>query len=338
MVIRRILYGAALAAALLLQIFNDHYLAQLLVAILIAAPVLSLVLSIPVILTGRYGLCPLQSDEKKGEQARWTASFRSRVPLPVARARIKIRFLHGADGREEKVTLLAAGFSSGQQWEFRIGAPHCELLEGWIARVWVCDLLCLFSIPLPGGKRERMRIVPVPEPPGRSLPRERGRGDGEEGKRKGTGWGEDYELRGYRPGDPLRTVHWKLSSKREELIVREAEQEQKPVYCLTLDRFGPPEELDRTFARLCGWAELLLGKELPFYVQWAQPENGALRSVFVSDRRAWDDCFTAVLSEPPAAEGVSVLDIPPAQRRTAVATASIHITGKEEAAHEGPEA
>lgn len=33
--------------------------------------------------------------------------------------------------------------------------------------------------------------------------------------------GEVFDLRQYRPGDDIRTIHWKLSSKSDELIVRE---------------------------------------------------------------------------------------------------------------------
>lgn len=335
--IRRIVYVAALIAALMLQIFNDHYLAQLLVAVLATAPVLSLLLSLPAIAAGRYTLYPAQPDGEQGGYGKWTVTFRSRVPLPVARARIKMRFRHGADLQKEKVVLVASEFSGGDQWEFRVDTPHCEILEGKITRVWVSDLLCLVSVPLPGGREERMRIVPEPEPPEPTLLPKQGGGEGEGGRNRNGAYGEEYELRDYRPGDPLRLIHWKLSSKREKLVTREMEREQRSVYCLTLDRFGPPEEQDRTFARLLGWAELLLGKDLSFYVQWVQPVTGELRSMFVSDRRAWEDCFTAVLSEPPAAEGASVLDLPLAQRRTADGAVLIHISGKEEKACEGDE-
>ena len=33
---------------------------------------------------------------------------------------------------------------------------------------------------------------------------------------------EPGDIRPYRPGDPIRRIHWKLSAKRDELLVREA--------------------------------------------------------------------------------------------------------------------
>ena len=37
----------------------------------------------------------------------------------------------------------------------------------------------------------------------------------------GGGMAEDYDLREYRPGDMLNSIHWKLSSKTDKLIIRE---------------------------------------------------------------------------------------------------------------------
>ncbi len=39
--------------------------------------------------------------------------------------------------------------------------------------------------------------------------------------RKGKDVGEVYDLREYQPGDSMRTIHWKMSAKLDELIVKE---------------------------------------------------------------------------------------------------------------------
>ena len=40
--------------------------------------------------------------------------------------------------------------------------------------------------------------------------------------RKGNDLSEIYDIREYVPGDDIRSIHWKLSSKTENLILREA--------------------------------------------------------------------------------------------------------------------
>lgn len=48
------------------------------------------------------------------------------------------------------------------------------------------------------------------------------RGDGLMQNRKGGDPSEMFDIREYAPGDDVRTIHWKLSSKTDELIVRQA--------------------------------------------------------------------------------------------------------------------
>ena len=72
-------------------------------------------------------------------------------------------------------------------------------------------------------------------------------------RRPGTG-SELLELRDYRPGDPPKRIAWKISARKDELIIREFESEV-PLRCtLILDassvtRRGPPGET--ALARFC---------------------------------------------------------------------------------------
>ena len=48
-------------------------------------------------------------------------------------------------------------------------------------------------------------------------------------------FGEDYDLRAFQPGDSPRTIHWKMSAKRDELVAREFLENKRPVPVLTFD-------------------------------------------------------------------------------------------------------
>ena len=48
------------------------------------------------------------------------------------------------------------------------------------------------------------------------------RNDGVMQNRKGSDASEMFDIRDYVPGDDIRTIHWKLSGKTDELIVRQA--------------------------------------------------------------------------------------------------------------------
>uniref|UniRef100_UPI0026078DF8 DUF58 domain-containing protein n=1 Tax=uncultured Flavonifractor sp. TaxID=1193534 RepID=UPI0026078DF8 len=126
--------------------------------------------------------------------------------------------------------------------------------------------------------------------------------------RPGGGPGEDYDLREYRAGDPLRSVHWKLSSKLDELVVRETLEPQQAAIVVTYDHFGPPEALDRTFAQLCALSRWLLEQERPHHIQWAAPLTGVTEDRAVDCENALLACLELAFSTPAPLEGRSILD------------------------------
>lgn len=60
----------------------------------------------------------------------------------------------------------------------------------------------------------------------------------------GGGFSEIHEMREYRPGDPLRSVHWKLSAKSGELIVRQAQEPLRRSVLISFDLTRRRDELD----------------------------------------------------------------------------------------------
>ena len=54
----------------------------------------------------------------------------------------------------------------------------------------------------------------------------------------GGGFAEDHDLRPYRPGDTANSIHWKLSSKLDEPIVREPLIPENSTIFIVLSRVG----------------------------------------------------------------------------------------------------
>lgn len=91
--------------------------------------------------------------------------------------------------------------------------------------VWVLDLLRLFRIPREKPDEVRALIYPRRLNLQTVLARETFGMPEHEGmlqNRKGTDASEIFDIREYQPGDDVRSIHWKLSGKTDELIVREA--------------------------------------------------------------------------------------------------------------------
>lgn len=263
---RRLLYAALLLGALVFQIFNTVYLAQFVLALVICLPFLSMAVSLPTMLRCRVWV--EGKDAMRGEAVQF--HIRVQVPsrLPVGRLRLRLRQENTMTGqvRVHKVTLNSA--FDGMSVSLPAETAHCGRLRCGCRYVKVCDCLGLFTIRrpvLPAALLVLPRPVqaePLPPPPDQQTspaPCTR------TGRR-----GEDYELRPYRPGDPLRQVHWKLSAKQPggDLVVREMQEDRIPTVVLLFDRGGTPAALDRRLDRLDALCRSLLQRERIFYVTW----------------------------------------------------------------------
>ena len=76
------------------------------------------------------------------------------------------------------------------------------------------------------------------------------------GERRGDDPNEPYQIREYRMQDPLRDIHWKLSAREDDLMVRER---GFPLGCVVLIRIDLPEgeQSAEGFSRLLGTAASL---------------------------------------------------------------------------------
>ena len=328
---RRIIYLLLLTVAFLLWIFNTHYLAGFCFWVVVLLPVLSLALSLPTLLGCRLKLCSVPGDVVRGEAGRWEIAAAGGSRLPVAQISFVLTLRHSADGEEEEIVRMFQGVAPRERWVMAQAPDYCEAIEGEITSARAMDLLRLFSLPLPHSQPQTMLVLPVSKPP-KTLPQDLGtRSTQASAARPGQRLGEDYELRNYRPGDPIRSVHWKLSSKRDDLIVRESSRLLRPTVLLTADRFGPPQEADEILDRLLGWSEALLKREIPHVVQWVQPVTGELRTYRITERSQQHQCLEALLRDPRPLSGKTVRDIPLTDRWHGETVYPIHVGPGEEA-------
>ena len=111
------------------------------------------------------------------------------------------------------------------RFELPIPADECGALHVSCTKAQVQDLLNLFqarTTPFPAARTmvyphglslELMRTGAMAGAP---------KGEGFRQNRKGSDPGETFENREYVPGDDIRSIHWKLSSKTDQLIIRQA--------------------------------------------------------------------------------------------------------------------
>lgn len=249
MAVRRLWYLVAVLGCWVFYIAYGAWLSWLLLVAVLALPWLSLVLSIPAMARLRLSVTG-QDWTAQGERVELWLLGSCDLPMPPFRGRIR---------------LTACMTGEKQLYDPAVGLPvqHCGGITATVEKARVMDYLGLFSFRL--RKTEGKTVLIRPVPMALQEPENLYRYTARAWKPKfGGGFAENHELRLYRPGDNLNQVHWKLSAKTGQLILREPMEPQRERLLLTMTLRGSPGELDRKFGRLLWLGNYLLEQNLPF--------------------------------------------------------------------------
>lgn len=278
MLVRRIVYLAALAAGTVFFFAYRQWFAWVVLLWLVGLPLLSLAMSLPVMLRSQVRLsCP--SQVQMGERAVPELSVQSRLPLPPVRYRMQVK------------NCFTGEFFLYEPGEALL-TTHCGGLEVKPWKVYIYDYMGLFRYRVRSLSGCRVLVlptgIPVPE-----LPQLRQQYALAWKPKTGGGFAENHDLRLYRPGDDLRHIHWKLAAKTGKLIYREPIEPLEGMLKLSLVLSGSEEVLDRKLGKL-RWVQTHLVKEqLPFEVQ-CLTEGGLLRFA-VTDEASAHEVMRAIL-------------------------------------------
>lgn len=147
----------------------------------------------------------------------------------------------------------------------RLGS-NCGCIEISSKRGRVYDFMGIFFIPVKINCFSQTLVIPTPEKPS-VMPDSKTLLILGYRAKPGGGFADNYELRGYHSGDSLKNIHWKLSSKQDELIVREP---SLPVYKQLIIQtvFGEkPDRNDSVLARFIYVCRSLNENGVPFFSQ-----------------------------------------------------------------------
>lgn len=109
---------------------------------------------------------------------------------------------------------------------------------------------------------------------------------------------EQYEIRTYRPGDSLRSVHWKLTAKIEDILVRESVEPQYSMLAIALERVRNPEHADLLYDALDWMLRALCVRDRvkAVMVGWVT-EDGRTCTETLYDLSHLDDFYRRMLSD-----------------------------------------
>lgn len=263
MIGRRAAYFASLGGSFLIFLLFDSRLSEVLFLTVLFLPVLSLLVSLPGMLTVKATIqCPKRVC--LGTAVYPALSARSVLPLPPYTC-----VLECANSLTGIVRIGAPGVCAA--------AEHCGAVKIRCKKLDFYDYLGLF--------RRRIRNVPMrilyvtPDSVPMALPENAEQTARVWRPKPGGGFSENHDLRPYRPGDDLRNLHWKMSAKTGSYILREP-IEPADRYCdLILTLSGTPEETDRKLGRFLYCATALLRENTPHRLYACTGEGTLCREI-----------------------------------------------------------
>ena len=249
MVRRWVWYLIALVGGVLFYCAYQKWFSWFVLMGILFLPVAALLLSLPAMLLTRVRL-PWEREVAMGEKCTVDFSFRGPMPVPEIQCR-----------------LWVTKPMTGQRWLLKAGdllpTEHCGLLRYRLDRPRIYDYLGLFSLSMPGAAGREMLVLPpaveIDDLP--SLLQYAGKAWK---PKPGGGFSEQHEIREYQPGDKLNQIHWKLSAKTGDLMVREAMEPADKTILLEMILRGTPEVLDRKLGQLIWIGRYLLEKEIGY--------------------------------------------------------------------------
>ena len=185
--------------------------------------------------------------------------------------------------REEETLEFSAAVGAGQETalEFTLESSHCGRLYVFVKSVKLTDWFGLFPLKVPMKAAARMTVLPelfacdVELGPVSAVAE-----DGSASSR-GDDRTEVYQLREYQAGDDVRQIHWKLSSKLDSLILREAGMSISRSVLVFWDKRWScaPEIMDSLAETTASVCQGLSDKGLSFDLGWTEGEELELRQV-----------------------------------------------------------
>lgn len=202
------------------------------------------------------------AEAERGGVCPYTLSVSLFCPLPIAPLALRVAT---PNGRQSEFLLPARLFGTTAS-DNAFPCPHVGVFETGALRVAFGDVFGFFSLseavkapPL------SVAVLPVPrktQPPAASP----GEGENTSAQRAQADRTTPADTRAWQEGDELRRVHWKLSMRRQTLMVHTYETPQRPDALVLLDLAPPPAQgapravlIDALTETCAGVLEALLG-------------------------------------------------------------------------------
>lgn len=154
--------------------------------------------------------------------------------------------------------------------EIPVDTSHCGAYSYKFTKLQVYDLLGFFHFDRRINRQYEILIKPEPEIPD-IMPNTYGF-KAKNLRRSKQPVSEIYDIRDYQPGDPVKSIHWKMSAKKDKILVKDPFEQygghSRLIFKLTDDR----SLLDHHLGQMLFTSKFLLDHDVPHRIRIIPPD------------------------------------------------------------------
>lgn len=234
---------------------------------------------------------------ERGQKVNVCLRVRNRGWFPSSRMRIRLVCRQQFGAEQQTFTILSAVADRGETTERAdISAVFSGRVFVTVKDLLISDYLGILTLKIRTGEEAYFHVMPeiydVPLLVSEQARRFSGDSDTFDEKKGGDDVSEIFQIREYRGGDRMQRVHWKMSARMDELMIKE--------YCLPLgcpvvlflsfQRTGKKREnFDRMLSAALSVSFALAREQCRHYLAWYQAdEQRILRARIESEEQIYE--------------------------------------------------
>lgn len=170
--------------------------------------------------------------------------------------------------------------------EYPVVMDYCGRFSMSVSSIKLLDLLGIYEVKVPVSLEQECLVFPKGDinrqEAGEAY--QRGVTEAMESKEKGYDFSDVSGIREYIPGDKLQNIHWKLSVKKDLLMVKERVSVSAMQLCVLVDLVNDEKmSLESILEYTDGITKAFVEMNLPFTIYYYSTKNSALKDFYIGN-------------------------------------------------------
>lgn len=287
----RIIYILCICAGLYYAALYDKYVSLLILWCIITMPPFSLICLAFLRRQIKVKITTTEQMMKMGEDFAIRVRTENHSIFPVAYSIMKVKYKNQLDEKFQNIDMTCRiDAKSEERIQLEFHCNHCGLIEIACDYLKVYDYFRLFSVKIPIERKQEVIVIPEFEIIEDLLENSLENFDNvkKSVSKKGEISSEMVGIREYRPGDHPKQIHWKLSSKKRQILIKEFDMEEEDVDVVNFELVCAEEQCnyewyDEKLEELVNVSWTLLEAGRIHKVIWYNPQMGIYETVKIQN-------------------------------------------------------